>query len=100
VDLGNRLKLFRVAADLKQTELAEQLGVTSNYVYLTESGRREPSQKYLTGFSKAVGVPLSVVLLEPAKTKNAKTRKLMEKMMALMAEYADSIGVEGKKRGA
>jgi putative transcriptional regulator len=93
VELGHRLKLFRVATDLKQAELAERLGVSKNYVYMVESGRREPSLEYLKAFSKEVDVPLSLLFLEPVKRKDAKGRKLIEKVVTLLAEYAKVVGV-------
>ncbi len=75
MELGHRLKLFRVATGLKQTELAERLAVTKNYVYMVESGRREPSQNYLKKFAECVNIPLSVIfwnrLVE--KTRNPKS---------------------------
>jgi transcriptional regulator with XRE-family HTH domain len=93
VELGHRLKLFRVAASLKQPELAERLGVSKNYVYMVESGRREPSLEYLKAFSKEVDVPLSLLFLEPVKRKDAKGRKVIEKVITLLAEYAKVVGV-------
>jgi transcriptional regulator with XRE-family HTH domain len=94
VDLGHRLKLFRVAASLKQPELAKRLGVSANYVYMVESGRREPSREYVQNFSKEVDIPLSVIYLEPSTARNAKSRKLLEKVLALLAEYAQATGVK------
>lgn len=96
VDLGHRLKLFRIAADLKQADLADRLGVSKNYVYMVESGRRDPSFEYLKQFSDTVDVPLSLLFLEPANRKDPKSRKLNQKVIALLAEYADVVGV--KKR--
>lgn len=96
MELGNRLKLFRVASGLTQTEIASQLSVSKNYVYMVESGRREASLEYVKKFSKAVNVPMAVIFLEPAGKNDAKTRKLMERLLALMAEYAKSTGVVAK----
>lgn len=98
MDIGHRLKLFRVAAGLKQGVLAEKLDVSNNHVYMVESGRREPSLDYVTRFSKTVNIPLSVIFMEQANPKDAKARKLTENIMALMAEFAESVGV--KKRRA
>jgi transcriptional regulator with XRE-family HTH domain len=85
-----------VAAGLKQAELASRLGVSTNYVYMVESGRREPSRDYVNRFSKTVDIPLSVIYLQPAKAKDAKTRKLLEKVLALLAQYAEATGVNSK----
>ena len=97
MELGHRLKLFRVAAGIKQGELAKKLEVAGNHVYLVESGRREPSLDYLKKFSKVVDVPMAVIFLEAGEEKDAKMRGLTEKLMALMAEYADSTGVRRRR---
>lgn len=94
MELGHRLKLFRVAAELKQVEVADELGVTKNYVYMVESGRRSPSQEYLRNFAKLVDVPMSVIFLEPARVADEKTRKLTQKLLTLMAEYAKAVKVK------
>lgn len=41
--MKERIKAIREDADLTQKEFADRLGVTMNYVYMMESGRREPS---------------------------------------------------------
>ena len=91
MELGHRLKLFRVAANIKQKDLAQHLDVSANYVYMVEKGQREPSLDYLKRFAKLVKVPLAALFLEPAK--DPKTRKLTDRIMSLMAEYANVTGV-------
>lgn len=41
--MKDRIKAIREDADLTQKEFADRIGVTMNYVYMMESGRREPS---------------------------------------------------------
>lgn len=41
--MKDRIKAIREDADLTQKEFADRLGFTMNYVYMMESGRREPS---------------------------------------------------------
>jgi transcriptional regulator with XRE-family HTH domain len=96
VELGHRLKLFRVASGLTQAETAKRLSVSQNYVYMIESGRREPSLEYVRKFSNAVSIPMAVIFLEPAKRNDAKTRKLVERLLALMAEYAKATVVKNQ----
>ncbi|KFN91585.1 helix-turn-helix transcriptional regulator [Tetragenococcus muriaticus] len=43
--LANRVKEFRVAADLQQKELASRVGVTRQTVSLIEKGQYNPSLK-------------------------------------------------------
>lgn len=45
--LGKLIKLYRTSVNLKQLELAEQIGVTQNYMSLVESGKREIGHKKL-----------------------------------------------------
>ena len=95
MDLALRVKLFRVAAGLKQQEVAETLGVTTNFVSMIERGKREPTLKYLRAFASMVGVPVSVLLWEPPEKnkKGTKAADLHTKLAALMAQYAGAIGV-------
>jgi transcriptional regulator with XRE-family HTH domain len=92
LDLALRLKLFRVSADLRQNEVAEALNVTTNFVSMIERGKREPTLKYLRAFAKLIKVPVSVLLWEPAKP-GSKDQDVHAKLSALMAQYAQSIGV-------
>lgn len=96
MDLGHRLKLFRVAADIKQGDLAEQLEVSGNHVYMIESGKREPSLEYLKKFAKAVNVPLAVLFVD-RDSKDAKSKKFADGVLALMAEFADVSGVRKRR---
>lgn len=41
--MKNNLKALRIKARLKQTNLAEMLGVTTGYISLVEKGLRTPS---------------------------------------------------------
>jgi transcriptional regulator with XRE-family HTH domain len=96
VDLGHRLKLFRVAAGLKQGEIAKQLDVSNNHVYMVESGKREPSLEFLTKFAKAVKVPLAVLFVDH-ESGDAKSKKFADGVLALMAEFADATGVRKRR---
>lgn len=94
-DLGLKIKLFRVAAGLKQQQVADALSVTTNFVSMIERGKREPTLKYLKAFARLVKVPASVLLWEPpAKDgKNVENGDLYNRLSVLMAQYANSIGV-------
>lgn len=99
VDISLRLKLFRVAAGLKQKDLAKKLDVTLNFISMIERGKREPTLKYLQSFARVVNIPLSVLLWEPVNDSPKKddTVDLYERIAGLMAQYAATMGV-GKKR--
>jgi len=97
-DVGLRLKLFRIAADLKQKDVAASIGITSNFVSMLERGKREPTLQYLRAFADLVGVPVSVILWEPGKNKEGDGERadLYGRIAALMAEYANFMGVTSK----
>ena len=53
-----------MAKDLKQSDLAEKLEVTTNYLSLIENDKREPSLSFLRQLSKELDVPLSLLFLD------------------------------------
>jgi transcriptional regulator with XRE-family HTH domain len=61
--LGKAVKLVRTASGLKQKQIASRLGVTSNYVSLVESDRREPSVAFLRGLAEVLNVPIGLFFL-------------------------------------
>jgi transcriptional regulator with XRE-family HTH domain len=99
VDLALRIKLFRVAAGLKQQDVADALNVTTNFVSMIERGKREPTLKYLRKFARLVKIPVSVLLWEPEEKSSAATDDLYARLSALMAQYATKVGVS-KNRSA
>jgi DNA-binding transcriptional regulator YiaG len=40
----NKIKKLRTALELTQAAFAKHLGITTNYVYLLEAGRKSPSE--------------------------------------------------------
>jgi len=63
VTLGQSIKLMRSSAGVRQHQLAERLGVSTNYISLLESGRREPSLSLLRKLGKELDVPVGVLFL-------------------------------------
>lgn len=90
-----RIKLFRVAAELKQKDVAEALEVTVNFVSMVERGKREPTLRYLRAFAELANIPASVLLWEPQPTdeREPESQVLHSRLAALMAEYAASMNV-------
>jgi transcriptional regulator with XRE-family HTH domain len=96
VTLGNAIKLIRTAKGVKQLTLAEQLGVSANYVSLVEKDRREPSVGFLRKLAGALGVPVGLFFLwqdteDPAlKTKDmAELRDLLTRIQAMYLRNLD-----------
>jgi transcriptional regulator with XRE-family HTH domain len=63
VTLGQSIKLMRSSAGVKQRQLAAKLGVSSNYISLLESGKREPSISFLRRLSQELAVPMGIFFL-------------------------------------
>jgi transcriptional regulator with XRE-family HTH domain len=99
VDLALRIKLFRVAAGLKQQDVANALEVTTNFVSMIERGKREPTLKYLRKFARLVKIPVSVLMWEPPDKATGDTDDLYSRLSVLMAQYAQKVGVT-KNRSA
>jgi len=99
VNLGLRLKLFRVAAGFKQRDVAARLEVTVNYVSMVERGKREPTLRYLQEFARAVDIPAAVLLWEPAEAskQQPEAADLYARVAGLMAQYGASMGITASR---
>lgn len=51
-----RIKQARQLAGLTQQQLANQIGLTRNYVAILESGQREPSDRTVADLARVMGV--------------------------------------------
>jgi transcriptional regulator with XRE-family HTH domain len=60
--LGDRLRKAREHAGLKQSELAEMIGIARSSVVSYESDRTVPSRPVVLSWSMATGVPTEWVL--------------------------------------
>jgi len=94
VDIALRLKLFRIAANINQRQVAKELGVSANFVSMLERGKRDPTLKYLQAFASLVGVPVSALLWEPAQSaeRSPEVQMLHERVAGLMAQFATTLG--------
>lgn len=98
MDVGLRLKLFRVTATLKQKDVADKLGVTVNFVSMVERGKRDPTLRFLQRFSEMVGVPVSILLWEPvSETRDSGTQVLHDRLSDLLTQYATLVGAKNEK---
>lgn len=54
--MNDRLKQVRIAAGKTQTEFAEAIGLTKNFICLLETGKREPSDRTIADICRVFGV--------------------------------------------
>jgi len=62
LDLGNRVRNFRVSKGYTQTELANIMGKDHPSLNKLENGKVNPSYMYLIEVSKALGIHISELL--------------------------------------
>ena len=73
--LGERIRLMRHTAQLKQSELAERVGVTKAAIAAYEEGRSEPNLRNAIALSRALGIRVGWLLGE--ETPSEDTRLLI-----------------------
>ena len=57
--LGLAIKLLRITQSISAKDLAEQVGITTNYISLIENGHKLPSLRILINISTILHVKLS-----------------------------------------
>jgi len=56
---GQRLKILRIIQNIKQRQLANNLGVTPAYISLLETNQKRPSWRIMRRLAKFFGMTLS-----------------------------------------
>lgn len=64
MDIGQTIKMFRTAFEIKQKDFAKQLKISANYLYLVEKGKRDPSLTFLKAVSKELKIPLTFFFID------------------------------------
>ena len=59
--LGKTIKMLRINAGIKQKNLAEKVGISSNYLSLVENGKREPSIPVIQCIAEELDIPISYI---------------------------------------
>lgn len=60
--LGQKVKKLRKLKNLKQVELAVEIGISVSYLSAIEQGTRSPSLKVLKRLSRVLGVKTSALI--------------------------------------
>ena len=63
-NIGHVIKIMRIAAGIKQKDLALRAGIKANYLSLVEAGKREPSLNVLREIARVLNVPMSLLFWE------------------------------------
>lgn len=62
--LGKAIRIYRIRAGMNQKELAEKLGISTNYLGMIERGDRNPSQKILEKIASTLEISISDIYIE------------------------------------
>ena len=60
--LSEALRLTRVFHDVKQTELADRLGISKSYLSEIEKGKKQPKIELIERYSSEFSIPISSIL--------------------------------------
>lgn len=60
--LNEALRLIRVYHDLRQTEMADKLGVSKSYISEIEKGSKTPSLDLINKYAEFFSVPVSSIM--------------------------------------
>jgi transcriptional regulator with XRE-family HTH domain len=99
-DFGTRLSARRQELSITQTELARSLGVTPQYISITEQGKRSPSISFLADLARVLGVttdylitgekqmlPDVIPLIKGDKSLPLKIKQALVSMIEVVREY-------------
>jgi len=62
MNIGNAIKDLRKQKGLKQTDFADQCGLSQSYLSSIEKGRKEPTLSILKQIANALSIPMPVLV--------------------------------------
>jgi transcriptional regulator with XRE-family HTH domain len=80
--LGKRIKMIRIAAGIKQKDLAEKLSIPAPLLSMYEKGSREPPLFFLASFSNHFNMTLSQLFMSVGES----TTSAKPDIISLMSE--------------
>ena len=90
--IGKNVRKYRLMKKLRQEDLAEKAGLTTNYIGMVERGEKIPSLETFIKILNALGVSADMVLSEVLDTGyTVKNSMLNEKLEKLTPEDRDRI---------
>lgn len=92
ITINDRIKQIRNLANLTQTEFAEKIGLTKNYISLVENGQRAPSDRTINDICREFGVNETWLREGVGEPFASKTRadEVAEYIKGLMNDSPDS----------
>ena len=84
--LGEALRLIRVFHDLKQTELAERLGISQSHLSEIERDLKTPSGELVARYAKEFELPVSSIWFFQEKLTEGAPSKVTERARGVIAD--------------
>lgn len=80
--INEALRLIRVFHDLKQVELAQQLGISKSHISEIEKGTKTPSLDLIDKYARAFKMPVSAIMFFAEELPNAKAGEKIRSKIA------------------
>ncbi|MEQ9490732.1 MAG: helix-turn-helix transcriptional regulator [Alphaproteobacteria bacterium] len=77
------LRLIRVFHDLKQTELADKLGISKSHLSEIEGGKKTPSLELINRYSTEFNIPISSIMFFAEELPGAKAGERIQSKIAV-----------------
>ncbi len=85
--IGKNIRKFRLEKKLRQEDLAEMTGLSTNYIGMVERGEKIPALETFIGIVNALGVSVDMILCDVVNSGyEVRSSLLTEKMEKLSAE--------------
>ncbi len=84
--LGKRIAFFRKLRNLTQAELAEKVGLSSNFIALIESGRRAPSFETLEKLIEVLNVSVNQIFNFEESNEYDTAEEIRERLNSYISE--------------
>ncbi len=97
--LNEALRLIRVYHDLRQVDVAEQLGISKSYLSEIEKGSKKPTLDLMEKYSKNFQIPVSSIMFFSENIDNTKAYEKARRCCCRQDHQADAIS-RGTRRAA
>ena len=80
---GDLIKILRYKKGYSQKNFAKKTGITANYLYLIENGKRKPTVSYIKKAAEILEIPANLLLWEEvdfSKFKDKKSKQIAKEI--------------------
>ena len=98
-NIGGILKHFRIAAGIKQKDMAGKMGISPAYLSLVESTERDISLELLEKYANALDIPVEFLMLQAREPKNLNEKQMekFDQIRKLLFEF-QNLRSDGSKK--